>query len=192
MTLEVCNTIFNNDLILYIIIPILIFLARIVDQTIGILRILFATKGLKYLVLLAGFFESIIWLLAISQIMKHLDNVYCYIAFAGGFAIGNFTGMYIEQKLSIGSVIVRVVFQKDSNLTIKLLKRLKFRITIVDAMGMEGKVKMIFATIRRNDLKLFLKILNKNNPTAFFTVEDVRMVKEGYFKKINWLYSIKQ
>ena len=168
MTLEVCNTIFNNDLILYIIIPILIFLARIVDQTIGILRILFATKGLKYLVLLAGFFESIIWLLAISQIMKHLDNVYCYIAFAGGFAIGNFTGMYIEQKLSIGSVIVRVVFQKDSNLTIKLLKRLKFRITIVDAMGMEGKVKMIFATIRRNDLKLFLKILNKNNPTAFF------------------------
>jgi len=187
MNQEWVSSIFNSDVFLYIIVPLLIFCARIVDQSIGILRILFATKGLKYLVLLAGFFESLVWLLAVSQIMKHLDNVYCYFAFAAGFAVGNFTGMYIEQKLSIGSVIVRVVFQKDSSLTIKLLKRLKFRITIVDAMGMENDVKMIFATIRRNDLKLFLRILNKNNPTAFFTVEDVRMVKEGYFKKKNWL-----
>ncbi len=120
--------------------------------------------------------------------MKHLDNVYCYIAFAVGFAFGNFTGIYIEQRLSIGNVIVRVVFQKDSKLTILLLKRLKFRITIVDAMGMDSPVKMIFATIRRNDLKRFISILNKNNPNAFYTVEDVRMVKEGYFEKTNWLF----
>jgi len=185
---EVFANLVNNDVFLFIIIPLLIFLARIVDQSIGILRILFATKGFKYLALLAGFFESIVWLLAISQIMKHLDNVYCYIAFAGGFAIGNFTGIYIEQRLSIGNVIVRVVFQKDSKLTLLLLKRLKFRITIVDAMGMDSPVKMIFATIRRNDLKKFIRILNKNNPNAFYTVEDVRMVKEGYFEKNNWLF----
>lgn len=185
---EMFANLVNNDVFLFIIIPLLIFLARIVDQSIGILRILFATKGFKYLALLAGFFESIVWLLAISQIMKHLDNVYCYIAFAGGFAFGNFTGIYIEQRLSIGNVIVRVVFQKDSKLTILLLKRLKFRITIVDAMGMDSPVKMIFATIRRNDLKRFISILNKNNPNAFYTVEDVRMVKEGYFEKTNWLF----
>ncbi|MFZ4401508.1 MAG: DUF2179 domain-containing protein [Bacteroidales bacterium] len=185
---EIFADLVDNDIFLFIIIPLLIFLARIVDQSIGILRILFATKGFKYLALLAGFFESIVWLLAISQIMKHLDNVYCYIAFAGGFAIGNFTGIYIEQRLSIGNVIVRVVFQKDSKLTILLLKRLKFRITIVDAMGMDSPVKMIFATIRRNDLKRFISILNKNNPNAFYTVEDVRMVKEGYFEKTNWLF----
>ena len=189
---EVLLNTFDKDFFLYLIIPLLIFIARIIDQTIGILRILFATKGLKYLVLIAGFFESFIWLLAISQIMQHLDNILCYISFAAGFAVGNFTGIFIEQKLSIGNVIVRVVFQKESNLTIKLLKRLKFRITVVDAMGMNGNVKMVFATIRRNDLKLFLKILNKNNPTAFYTVEDVRMVKEGYFKKRHWLYLNKQ
>ncbi|MHC1775365.1 MAG: DUF2179 domain-containing protein [Lentimicrobium sp.] len=189
---EWISNIVSREVLLYVLVPLLIFLARIVDQTIGILRILFATKGLKYLVLLAGFFESLVWLLAISQIMMHLDNVYCYFAFAAGFAVGNFTGIYIEQKLSIGSVIVRVVFQKDSSLTIKLLKRLKFRITIIDALGMEDNVKMIFATIRRNDLKLFLRILNKNNPTAFFTVEDVRMVKEGYFEKKNWFSLNKQ
>jgi uncharacterized protein YebE (UPF0316 family) len=192
MTNDFFSNVLNNEVFLYVIIPILIFFARIVDQTIGILRILFATKGLKYLVLLAGFFESIIWLLAISQIMKHLDNIYCYIAFASGFAVGNFTGIYIEQRLSIGNVIIRVVFQKDSSTTIKLLKRLNFRITILDAVGMEGDVKMIFATIRRNNLKLFLRILNKNNPTAFYTVEDVKMVKEGYFKKSNWLFLNKQ
>jgi len=173
----------QSTLFLYVILPILIFFARIIDQSIGILRIIFATKGFKYLALVVGFFESLVWLLAISQIMKNLSNIYCYIAFAAGFAIGNFMGILIENQLSIGNVIVRVVFQRDSSKTICLLKRLKFRLTIVDALGMDGPVKMIFSTIRRKDLKIFLKILHRNNPTSFYTVEDVKMVKEGYFAR---------
>ncbi len=182
MNIEYFSQLFGNELFLYVILPMLIFFARIFDQSLGILRIIFATKGLKYLVLVAGFFESIVWLLAISQIMQNLNNVFCYIAFASGFAFGNFLGIYLESKLSIGSVIIRVVFQKDSSQTIKILKRLKFRITEVDATGMDGPVKMIFSTIQRKKLNRFIRILVKNNPMAFYTVEDVKMVKEGYFK----------
>lgn len=181
MNVEYLSQLFGNELFLYVILPLLIFLARIFDQSLGILRIILATKGFKYLVLLAGFFESGVWLLAISQIMQNLNNVVCYLAFAGGFACGNYLGIYLEGKLSIGSVMVRVVFQKDSTQTIKILKRLKFRLTEVDAMGMDGPVKMIFSTIQRKNLKRFIHILLKNNPMAFYTVEDVKMVKEGYF-----------
>jgi len=179
----------NSEIFSLVILPILIFLARIFDQSIGIVRILFATKGLKYLALAAGFFESLVWLLAISQIMQHLDNIFCYIAFAGGFATGNFVGIFIEQKLSIGSVIIRVIFQKNSDITIKLLRRLKFRLTVVEAMGMEGPVRMIFSTIPRRKVDFFIKVLKRNNPQAFYTIEDVRTVKEGYFddKKLNFL-----
>lgn len=181
MNVEYFSELFGNELFLYVILPLFIFVARIFDQSLGILRILFATKGLKYLVLLAGFFESAVWLIAISQIMQNLNNVFCYLAFAGGFAFGNYFGMYLENKLSIGSVIVRVVFQKDSEQTLVLLKQLKFRVTELDALGMDGPVKMIFSTIRRKDLKHFLGILSKNNPSAFYTVEDVKKVKDGYF-----------
>ena len=166
----------------YIVLPLLIFLARIVDQSLGILRIIFATKGLRFPAFFAGLFESLVWLLAISQIMNQLDNVFCYLAFAIGFATGNVFGIYLEKKISIGLVVVRVIFQMDSKKTVDLLKESNFRITIGDATGMKGPVKMLFSTFNRSDLKRFLQILNKNNPTAFYTVEDVKMVKEGYLQ----------
>ncbi len=174
---------FNHDLFMYVILPLLIFIFRVFDQTIGILRIILATKGMGYLVLIAGFFESLIWLFAISQIINHLDNIFCYIAFAAGFSTGNFFGIYIEKKLSLGNVIIRIVFQQESSKSIALLKAYNFRLTVLDALGMDGNVKMLFSTIKRNQIDFFIKILNINNPKAFYTIEDVRMVREGYFPK---------
>ncbi len=167
----------------YVILPILIFFARIFDQSIGILRIIVATKGLKHVAFIAGFFESLVWLLAISQILKEVDNIVGYIAFAAGFATGNFVGIYLEQRISIGFVVVRVVFRKNSDETIRLLRETNFTITIVDALGSEGAVKMIFSSIKRRELNTFISILNKNNPTAYYTVEDAKLIKDGVITK---------
>ena len=79
----------DHETFTFVILPVLIFCFRIVDQSIGTIRLIFAAKGLKKLAPVFAFFESFIWLLAIGQIMKHLDNIYCYIAYAGGYAMGN-------------------------------------------------------------------------------------------------------
>ena len=163
-----------------VILPLLIFSARIVDQSFGILRIIFATKGLKLPVLFFAFFESFVWLLAVRQILVRIDHIFYFFVFAAGFACGNAFGIFLEEKISIGFVIVRVVFQKDSETSIKMLKNKGYRLTIVDAVGMEGPVKMIFSTIKRKQVKDFLETLNADNPTAFYTVEDVKEVREGY------------
>lgn len=164
----------------FFLLPMLIFFARIVDQSLGILRIIFATKGLKLPVLFFAFFESFIWLLAVRQILVRIDNIFYFFIFAAGFAAGNTFGIFLEEKLSIGFVIVRVVFQKDSDNSINALKERGYRLTSVDALGMEGPVKMIFSTIKRKQIKDFLQILNKENPTAFYTIEDVKQVREGF------------
>ncbi len=163
----------------YFILPALIFVARIFDQSIGILRIIFATKGFKHIAFVAGFFESLVWLLAVSQILKQVDNLVGYMAFAGGFATGNFVGIYLEQRISVGFVVVRVVFRKNSDETIRLLIENDYRISIVDAQGMDGPVKMVFSTIKRREMNSFISILNKNNPTAYYSVEDAKLVQEG-------------
>jgi len=173
--------IFNNfDAYSYVILPLLIFSARVFDQSLGIIRIIFATKGLTLPAFIFGFFESFVWLLAIGQIMAKIDNIFYYFVFAAGFASGNVFGIYIEKKLSIGFVMIRVVFQKDSALSIRLLKEKGYRVTVVEAMGMEQPVKMLFSTLHRNKIKDFVNNLMLNNPTAFYTVEDVKQVKEGY------------
>lgn len=173
----------NSPIFLYIALPLLIFLSRIVDQSIGMLRIILATKGYRLLALIFGFCESIIWIVAISQIMKHLDNVFCYIAFASGYAVGNWVGITIENRLSIGFVIVRVVFDNNAAKSLEILKENGFGMTVVDANRLDEPVKMLFSTIKRSDLKKFITILNINNPKAFYTVEDVKKVKDGYFHR---------
>jgi len=173
----------NFDYFAYLILPLLIFCARVFDQSLGIIRIILATKGLKLPAFIFGFFESFVWLLAIGQIMAKIDNIFYYFVFAAGFATGNVFGIYIEKKLSIGFVMIRVVFQKDSQKSISILKENGYRLTILDAMGMEQAVKMIFSTIKRNQIVHFINILTENNPNAFYTIEDIKQVQEGYLAK---------
>lgn len=173
----------DTPLFNYLFLPLLIFLARITDQTIGTIRLIYAAKGFKYLAPLVGFFESLIWLTAISQIMKHLDNIYCYFAFAGGFALGNFFGIYLEQKISIGVVLVRVILQKYEEALGENLKAAGYGFTLMDAVGREGSVKLLFSTIHRRDLKKYINIVHEIRPKAFYTVEDIRQVKGNVFEK---------
>jgi len=173
----------DTPLFNYLILPLLIFLARITDQTIGTLRLIYASKGYRYIAPVVGFFESFIWLTAISQIMKHLDNIYCYFAFAGGFAMGNFLGIYLEQKISIGVVMVRMIFQNYVNQIGENLRAAGFGYTLFDGEGKEGSVRLLFSTINRRDLKNFITIVQEISPNTFYTVEDVRQVKGNVFEK---------
>ncbi|PLX12960.1 MAG: hypothetical protein C0597_12340 [Marinilabiliales bacterium] len=173
----------DTPLFNYLILPLLIFLARITDQTIGTIRLIYAAKGFKFLAPIVGFFESLIWLTAISQIMKHLDNVYCYVAFAGGFAVGNFLGIYLEQKISIGVVLVRIIMKEYDPVLGENLKAAGYGFTVMDAEGREGSVKLLFSTIHRKKLKKYIKLVHEVRPNAFYTVEDIRQVKGNVFEK---------
>jgi len=173
----------NTDFFSFVILPLLIFLSRILDQSIGIMRLIFAAKGYRKLVLIMGAFESSIWLLAVSQIMKHLDNIFCYIAFPLGFATGNYIGILLEEKLSMGMVVIRVIPKKNTDALIENLRANGYGVTAVNAEGISGDVKMIFTTIRRKEAKQVIEIIHNFNPTAFYTIEDVRTVSEGYFRQ---------
>jgi len=168
----------------WVLLPGLIFLARILDQSVGTLRLIFISKGMKNIAPILGFFEVIIWLLAIGQIMQHLDNWFCYVAYGAGFATGNFIGIALEERLSIGTSIIRVILSSESPELITALKSHNFGLTILDAEGAKGKVKVLFSIIRRKEIPVFLDTVHQYHPTAFYTIEDVKTAKEGVFKSI--------
>lgn len=176
---------YDSPLFTWLILPLLIFLARIMDQSIGTMRLIFVSKGLKYLAPFLGFFEVIIWLLAVGQIMQHLDNWLCYIAYGAGFAMGNFIGITIEERLSLGTSIIRLILPNDAPELINMLKEQNFGLTIVDAEGSKGSVKVIFSIVRRKELRNFIDTINTFTPGAFYTIEDVRAVNEGIFRAIS-------
>lgn len=165
----------------WVVLPGIIFLARLIDVALGTLRIIFVSRSMRKLAPLVGFFESLIWLFAISQIVLNLSNVMSYFAFAAGFATGNFVGIYLENKLSIGLLSVRVVTSKDGSDLINYLREHNFGVTSVSATGVSGRVRLIISVIKRKDLEEYIGIVKQFNPKAFISIEDVRSVKDGYF-----------
>ena len=175
------ESIFNSGLFTWIILPFLIFLARVVDVTIGTIRIIFLNRGSRYLAPVLGFFEVLIWLVAIRQVLANLSNLFCYIGYAAGFAMGNFIGMLIDDKLAIGRLILRIIVQKDSEKLLNSLHRKGFGVTELEARGSRGKVRIIYTVIDRINLDRALHSIEKYNPNAFYTIESVQTVKEGIF-----------
>lgn len=165
----------------WFLLPVLIFIARVSDVSLGTVRVIFITRGMKYFAPIVGFFEVIIWLLAIGQIMQHLSSPLCYIAYAGGFATGNYVGMWIAEKLSLGVVLIRTITSKDASELLEILKSAEYGVTSVDAQGSAGKVQVVFTIVRRREVAAVVNLIKQFNPKAFYTIEEVGFVEEGIF-----------
>ena len=163
----------------FVLLPVMIFFARILDVSINTVRIIYVLGGRKFTSTLLGFFESFIWLMAIRQIFEHLDNWICYVAYPAGFAAGIFVGMIIEEKIAYGKVIVRIITRKDVNSLLQYLNRQYFRYTYVKAEGPDGHENLVFTVLQREKLEELLATLKDILPTAFYTVEKVNRAAES-------------
>ena len=169
----------------YVIIPLLIFSARVCDMSLDTIRVIFMSKGIQYLPAIIGFFEVIIWLVAIGQVMNNLTNAICYIAYGAGFATGTFLGMAIEEKLSLGLTSIRIITKEDPFELMKFLRSHNYGVTSIDGEGSTGKVKMVITIMKRQDLTHVIGIIKNFHPNAFYSIEEVKSVAEGVFPKQN-------
>lgn len=154
--------------------PLSIFVAEMCVVTISTMRIIFIGRGIKVLAASLGFFEVTIWLFAIGQVMSNLTNPACYAAFAGGFVVGNYLGMHLEQRMAIGSVLVRVITGQDPRLLVELLRDAGCGVTRVGARGLMGPVEIVFTVIRRRRLGNVLGLVKRFDPDAFYSVDDLQ------------------
>ncbi len=175
------STFYDSSLFTYAILPALIFLSRLVDVTIGTLRIIMVSKGQKSWAPILGFFEVLIWLIAISKIFQNLDNWVCYVTYAAGFATGNYIGLILEEKLAVGIVKIQIITRKKASNLIKNLTAAGYGITHHEAEGSSETVSIIYSIINRSEIQKVEEIVNSTNPKAFYSVEDVKSVNKGIF-----------
>jgi uncharacterized protein YebE (UPF0316 family) len=175
----------SSDLFNWVILPLLIFTARLIDVPLGTMRHISLARGFRKIVPVLGFFEVLIWVVAMSQIMKNLNNVMCYIAWAGGFSAGTYLGMYLENKIAMGMQVLRIIINQDSTQLIKALQQENVGTTTMDGQGAKGPVKIIFTIIKRKNLEHVVRMIDRYNPNAFYTIEDVRIASQGVFPSMN-------
>lgn len=166
----------------WVILPLIVFAARFVDVTLGTMRIIFLSRGRKFLAPALGFVEVFIWITVVSQIVGGAKNNFlAYFAYAAGFAVGNYVGMVIEDKLAIGTLVVRAILSKNGDELIQRLREAGYGVTFVDGHGASGEVVLIYTIVMRKELAQVINIIHETAPKAFFTVEELRSVQQGIF-----------
>ncbi len=169
------------DVYAWVILPILVFFARVADVTLGTLRIVFTSRGKRHLAPVLGFVEVFIWIVVVSQIVANMHSVTAFIGYAGGFAMGTYIGLKIEEKLAFGTLILRIILPQGGEQLAHDLRAAGFGVTIVNGEGASGPVKLLYSVIKRKELKHITEIIHQHNPKTFFSVEEVSSAESGVF-----------
>jgi uncharacterized protein YebE (UPF0316 family) len=160
----------------------LIFALRVCDMTLDTLRVLFVMRGRKGIVWVLGFFQASIFILAISTVLKNLDNPLNVIGYAAGFATGVVFGMLIEEKLAIGHMHVSIVSPRRGSAIAERLRVEGYAVTEIPARGKDGMVTMLNCSVLRRKLLNVRTLISDVDPDAFITAEDVRPVRRGLWR----------
>jgi uncharacterized protein YebE (UPF0316 family) len=168
----------------WIIMPILICLSRLLDVSLGTVRVIFVSKGLKKLAPILGFFEVFMWIVVASQVMRNSSNLLYYVAYAAGFAVGTYAGLNLDEKLSIGIIGIRIITNKKVTEILEALRSKNFGVTQLRGEGAFGPVDFLFTITDRVNIKNLTEIIKNIDPDIFYVIEDIRSVSySGVFPK---------
>ena len=150
---------------------LIIFTLRLADQSLGTMRALLVSKNKPIYAALIGLVESAIWIVAISQVIKDIDDPVLIGAYAAGFAAGTILGTYIERIVGVGNIVVRVFTTSNSPSVAETLRDNGHGVTVIDGEGKEGPVKIYLCVIPRRKLKSVLAMIEEINPNAYITTD---------------------
>tara|TARA_B110000438_G_scaffold250445_1_gene254303 strand:+ start:151 stop:651 length:501 start_codon:yes stop_codon:yes gene_type:complete len=150
---------------------LIIFSLRLADQSLGTMRALLVAKNKPIYAALIGLVESAIWIVAISQVVKDIDDPILIGSYAAGFAAGTILGSYIERIVGVGNIVVRVFAPANSPSVAEALRENGHGVTVIDGEGKDGPVKIYWCVISRRKLKAVLKMIEEINPKAYITTD---------------------
>jgi uncharacterized protein YebE (UPF0316 family) len=161
---------------------LLIFFLRVADMSLDTIRVLFVVRGKKAITWVLGFFQSLIFVIAISSVLTELDNILNVVGYATGFATGNLVGMIIEQRLAIGHILVTIISSNRGAFIAERLRAGGYAVTEIAGRGRNGTVFELHASVQRKDVPNVETIVLEADPQAFITAEDVRPVRRGFWR----------
>jgi len=161
---------------------LLIFALRVADMTLDTLRVLFVMRGKKRIAWVLGFCQSAIFVLAIGRVLTQLNNPLNIIGYAAGFATGNVVGMFIEERIAIGHVLINIISPRRGSAIVTHLRQNGYAVTELSGRGKDGMVSMINCSVLRKQVDTVRELVNEIDPEAFITAEDVRPVRRGFWR----------
>jgi uncharacterized protein YebE (UPF0316 family) len=161
---------------------LVIFCLRVVDMSLDTMRILFVVRGSRLLSWLSGFFQSALWVLAITSVLGALDNPLLLLAYAGGFATGNVVGMWLEGQIAVGHGHMRIMSSSRGSAIAAAIREAGYAATELPGRGKDGTVSVIDCSVRRRHVQQLRRQVQEIDPLAFVTVQEIRPLYRGYWR----------
>lgn len=160
--------------------PLFIFLLRITDVSMGTVRVILIVRNNKVLVPVIGFFEVLIWVFAVGAVVRNLTSPLHLLAYAGGFATGNYVGLLIEERLALGVATVQTIVREAGDALAHSMREKGFAVTEMAARGRTGHVFHLYSAIPRRRIGDYMAAIDAEAPDAFVIVEEPRAVRRGW------------
>jgi uncharacterized protein YebE (UPF0316 family) len=166
--------------------PLLIFGLRIIDVSMATVRMLLAMRNARLVVPLIGFFEVLIWIVAVGSAIRNLDSIWHVLGYAGGFATGSVVGLMIEEKLAVGLASIQIISRVGGVELAEALRDRGFGVTEFAGQGREGRVEVLQTVVMRRQIGDVIAEVDRWDRDAFVSVEEPRTIRRG------WMFSKRQ
>jgi uncharacterized protein YebE (UPF0316 family) len=150
----------------------------------GTMRIIFINRGMKGIAASLGFFEVLIWITVVAQVLSNVKDWTNYVAYAGGFAAGNYLGILLEQKLKVGTQVIRIISKQTGTQLMQALAEAGFRASALDAKSVTGHEQIIFTISKRKRTPKVLQIVQQVDKEAFYSIEDIKYASDTSGKQV--------
>ena len=163
---------------------LMIFFARIIDVSCGIVRILFLVKGQRFKAACIGFFEVLIYVVVLGRLLGGGKSLSFpeLIFYCSGFATGNYIGAWLEELLLNTFTLVEVILDDDPP-SVEIIDKLRATgvgATVVKGMGLTGPKLVVEIFCRRHDIATVQSFFVDK---GFVTISDVKRCTGGWFPK---------
>ncbi len=160
-----------------------IFFARIIDVSLGTIRMILVIRGNKIPAAVIGFFEILVYTLALGIVVKSLDNPVKLIVFCIGFALGVLIGSTIEEKIALGYRGILVIIDREHLHIVHELREEGYPVTSWEATGKAGPKLVLNIMVRRNMAGTVTDRIYEKDPNAFIMFLEPKYFRGGYIKK---------
>jgi uncharacterized protein YebE (UPF0316 family) len=159
-----------------------IFVLRVTGVSLSTIRVLLMTRGMKLIAATLGFFEVLVYVLAIGRVVEDLNNIPNLLSYCLGFSAGVLLGMWIEQRIAVGFATIRVISSENGHQITQAIHEAGYGATEDWARGRDGLVGIITTVVRRREVEAVCAIVREITPGAFITIEETRRVERGYMR----------
>lgn len=160
-----------------------VFFARIMDVSLGTIRIMLVGKGKSTMAFFVAFIEVFIWFMIARDVLTNDVNLIVGVAYALGYASGTFLGITLTNKFSKGNFGVQVITSNQDDTIIQKLRDEGYGVSVSDIKGKDEQPKyMLFIEINKKNFEHLQSLIKELDKNAFVVVNETKYVQNGYIK----------